>query len=369
MKNKKTRLVILGGFLGSGKTTLMMKLSAMLRENGDSVAVITNDQGGFLVDTAFSKAMDIPSAEVTAGCFCCNFPDLITNIKTLAEEHSPDYIIAEAVGSCTDLNATVLLPLKQYHGDLVEVASYFVLVDGSRVIGEYQAMDLLNPASPKEVLVAHQIAEATEIVLSKTDFFVDGEMEEALSFVTALNGEASIYPVSVRSGANLQALADRIVSGGTAEVLRTVPLDYEVYARAEAEYGWYNGSWKTGFPEGKDPEALGMEMMEYIGESIDAEIAHGKVLLETGEGSVKISLAGGRIDCDRTGSPVLYGDGDFILNIRAATDPETIVRAVEGLFSLLERRYGMEARSYVYSSLVPAPPNPTHRLEAADARS
>ena len=84
-----TKVVILGGFLGSGKTTLMMELGKRLMEQGKKVALITNDQGEFLVDTQFAKNEGFTTAEVLNGCFCCRFPDFMNGISSTIKETNP----------------------------------------------------------------------------------------------------------------------------------------------------------------------------------------------------------------------------------------------------------------------------------------
>ncbi|MDA3812260.1 MAG: hypothetical protein PF518_18225, partial [Spirochaetaceae bacterium] len=361
-KFQKSKLIILGGFLGSGKTTLMMKLSKILIGQGKTVSVITNDQGGFLVDTAFAQSNGITSAEVTNGCFCCNFPDLISNIKTLADDYSPDYIIAEAVGSCTDLNATVLLPLKKHHADLVDLTAYFVLVDGARVIDEYSRMELIYPASPKEILVSHQIKEASRILLSKSDFIEDDEIQDSINFIKAINNKAEIIPISARNDKGLDTLIDLISNNRLEEISKTIPLDYNIYAEAEAEYGWYNGKWKFISEKKISSESLGNEILEFLRFSIPAEIAHGKVLLNSEYGSAKVSLAANRINCDF--SDVFNNSQQLIitLNIRAAIDPETITKAVDALLEKIKTKYKAVIGDYDFSSIIPAPPKPSYRL-------
>src|SRR5579872_4488117 len=107
-------LVPLGGFLGAGKTTLILAASRILQSRGLRAAAILNDQGQNLVDTGFVAAHGIAADQVTGGCFCCRFSDLIDAAERL-RAHSPDVIFAEAVGSCTDISATTLQPLKLYY--------------------------------------------------------------------------------------------------------------------------------------------------------------------------------------------------------------------------------------------------------------
>jgi len=63
------------------------------------------------VDTRFREATLLPTREVAGGCFCCRFYDMMDAVAQLREYH-PDVIFAEPVGSCVDLSATILQPLK-----------------------------------------------------------------------------------------------------------------------------------------------------------------------------------------------------------------------------------------------------------------
>ncbi len=116
------KIHLVGGFLGSGKTTAIANSCKILSDRGIITSVITNDQGRYLVDSRFIRQSDIPYAEVTGGCFCCNYNELDTQISNLRNTHNPSVIFAEFVGSCTDLVATVLKPLIEYRdGDNEQV--------------------------------------------------------------------------------------------------------------------------------------------------------------------------------------------------------------------------------------------------------
>src|SRR5690242_17672576 len=114
--------VPLTGFLGAGKTTTMTTTALALQERGHRVAVITNDQGVELVDTKLVRSKLDSVAEVTGGCFCCRFEDLVEAVVGLVASDDVDTVIAEAVGSCTDLQATVVRPLRRYYGERMVVA-------------------------------------------------------------------------------------------------------------------------------------------------------------------------------------------------------------------------------------------------------
>ena len=100
---------LVGGFLGSGKTTAIRSACELLRQRGEAASVITNDQGTLLVDTAYLRGSQ-PTREVTGGCFCCRY-DQLAELLAQARCDGTQHVFAEAVGSCADLVATVVRPL------------------------------------------------------------------------------------------------------------------------------------------------------------------------------------------------------------------------------------------------------------------
>jgi len=101
------KLHIVSGFLGSGKTTAIIGAARALVDEGLKVGIVTNDQGRYLVDTAFFQRAAFPTVEVTGGCFCCNYQDLESQLQQLQERAQPDVIFAESVGSCADCHGCV----------------------------------------------------------------------------------------------------------------------------------------------------------------------------------------------------------------------------------------------------------------------
>src|SRR5262249_14207760 len=130
----RARYIMVGGFLGAGKTTGILRLAERLGGGGQRVGLITNDQSYGLVDTAMLGARGFPTAEITGGCFCCRFNSLVSAADQLPEPARPDIFIAEPVGSCTDLKATVDYPLRRMYGGDYTVAPLSVLVDPIRAL-------------------------------------------------------------------------------------------------------------------------------------------------------------------------------------------------------------------------------------------
>jgi G3E family GTPase len=157
----QTRLILVGGFLGTGKTTLIQRAAQLLQQRGLRVGLVTNDQAGDIVDTALAQTNQLPVVEVSGGCFCCRFGDLQVAIAHLQQTIAPDVILAEPVGSCTDLAATVIRPLRTFHADTLQIAPLTILLDPQR--------DLQGFVAAVHYLHQRQLAEAELIVVTKAD--------------------------------------------------------------------------------------------------------------------------------------------------------------------------------------------------------
>ena len=128
----KARYLMIGGFLGAGKTTAVARLARRLTDQGRRVGLICNDQSSGLVDTALLRSKGFSVEEIAGGCFCCRFNSLLEAAGKLTRETRPDVFVAEPVGSCTDLVATVSYPLRRIYGDRFTIAPLSVLVDPER---------------------------------------------------------------------------------------------------------------------------------------------------------------------------------------------------------------------------------------------
>jgi G3E family GTPase len=354
----KTRIAIIGGFLGAGKTTLATKIATQLQKMDKSVAIITNDQGEALVDTQYSKSLGFDVSEVLRGCFCCRFPDFLRSARTLVSSARPDIILAEPVGSCTDLLATVIAPLKAIYPNEFEVAPLMILVDSTRLLS-----DIIDSATPGDYLRRHQIEEGEVIVLSKTDMVPKERVRELEDIIRKINPKARIVSYSSISGTGLGKLIDN-VSSNEVSTSHPVEIDYDIYAAAEAELGWYNGSFKLTLPDKTDAYDMAMRVLRSISDEYEADdIAHVKLMLTSEINALKMSLVCQSVNVDGVkGSR--YGEGPSILtvNARVVSSPEKLKDVVRKAVANSLECFGLRIDGFEDDSFSPSRPQPTHKM-------
>jgi G3E family GTPase len=220
----KPTIVFVGGFLGAGKTTLILAAARELKRRGMRCAAILNDQSDALVDTQLAELQGVPSGEVTAGCFCCRLSDLTAQLEAMLA-HAPDVIFAEPVGSCTDISATVLHPLLAQH-DLYRLAPFTVLVDPQRAEALMQTGVDANIA----FLFHKQLQEADLVCVTKSD--LRAKLPEL--------GTPHVRQISARTGQGVAAWLDEVLAGELSAQKDVLDIDYERYALAEAALAWLN---------------------------------------------------------------------------------------------------------------------------------
>ncbi|MBK8023712.1 MAG: cobalamin biosynthesis protein [Chloroflexi bacterium] len=353
----KSRIILVGGFLGAGKTTLLARAAALLIDQGYRVGLVTNDQGSNLVDTAFLSQEQMSVGEVSGSCFCCAFPDLIRVLSGLQEDSHPDIILAEPVGSCTDLAATVLRPLMAYFPGQFEVAPLSVVVDATREIGALSA----NVA----YLLDRQLAEAEIILLNKADLLEADALAAQQAALRFAYPAAHLMTLSARTGDGIAEWLD-LVLGQLPANPRTMDVDYTRYAEAEAELAWLNlvGEIRASAPFSARAWTAGL--LENLAAGLGlARIAHLKAFVRASGTDFKVSLV--QNEAPLSWDPAETGDTpvenlSFILNARVSAPPADLRQSA--LASIENPRPDPMARYYLthLECFSPAPPRPTHQL-------
>jgi len=355
-------LFFIGGFLGAGKTTAIRAVAKVLAQKGIKTAAITNDQATGLVDTVFLAGEGLVTEEVTGSCFCCDFNGLTQAINHSIAAAAPGVILAEPVGSCTDIVATVILPLQDIMRHTVKVHAYSVLVEPLR--WEELAQGATDARWSMKYLFDKQLEEADLVVLTKTDTISPTTQETIRNTFISRHPEARFVSISSKDGAGLEQWVEAVQS--TPPGNRWLKdIDYEKYAEAEAEMGWLNAEADLMFPvpaDGRDAAVrVTLGMADRI-TRLKARIGHLKVLAMGDTGGVKagISISGqsGQIDGFFSG-PV--SRLHLTLNARATVSPGDLANIMMSVLMDFRHVDGAQMDISHLSTFRPAPPNPTHR--------
>ncbi|WP_432840174.1 GTP-binding protein [Dactylosporangium sp. CA-092794] len=363
------RFIAVSGFLGAGKTTTLVAAAAALQARGRRVAVVTNDQGADLVDTKLLRSSLDAVAEVSGGCFCCRFEDLMSVVERLLLAGDVDTVIAEAVGSCTDLQATVVRPLRKYHGDRFTVAPLATVVDPLRLRAFARAAERGEPESDLSYLFGRQIAEADIIAVNKMDMVSPAELDGVLARLRAVHPAATVVGYSARSGAGLPELLE--AWDKEPSWAEDLSIDYDRYAAAEAQLAWLNQDFVLEAAGGPfSPVRWGRAVLTHLAEAArrdGAEIGHAKLTVETAAGMTKMSVTGTGTDPSvdlAVDEPA--AEGRAVVNARVAVEPEALDAAVLAAVAHADATAGARSVAADASSFKPGYPRPVHRLAASD---
>ncbi len=177
-----TKVTIISGFLGAGKTTFIRKLLEEVYK-GQKVVLIENEFGEIGIDGGFLKDAGIQVNEMNSGCICCSLVgDFGKALKQVSEEYSPDMIIIEpsGVGKLSDVIAAVE-NVKEEAG--LELENFITVADGTKC-----RMYMKNFGE----FYNNQIESASAIVLSRTQNMKEDKLEESVALIKEHNSKAAV---------------------------------------------------------------------------------------------------------------------------------------------------------------------------------
>lgn len=186
------KCIVLGGFLGSGKTTVLLDLAKGLKERSKlniktPVVIIENEIGEISVDGKLLGDFEI--REIFAGCVCCTLSaDLTMNVKSLYSQYQPEWIIIESTGLAYP--DKIVDAINKYAQECESVVTVN-LADASRwfEIKDYMDVFLLGQMKTGDIMIVNKIDLVSEDIVSE----ISGELAE-------LNSCAQILKLSARDG-------------------------------------------------------------------------------------------------------------------------------------------------------------------------
>lgn len=371
-QDSKIRFVLVGGFLGAGKTTLIGDLARRYADAGKRVGIITNDQADNLVDTQNLRSLGFDVGEVAGACFCCSFDDLVSTADRLSSDQAPDVLIAEPVGSCTDLVATVILPLQQLLGDRFEMAPFGVLLKpshGRRILSSDSGSPQSGFSPQAEYIFRKQLEEADYLMIGRRDQLSDDEISELKQSLAAACGDVPIVAVSPKTGEGVEEVLGYIESPMIAGK-RMLEIDYDIYADGEAELGWVNLTAMLDSSEPVDLDGFVMFLVQAIAKNVvdsGGHIAHLKASVLAGDTQAVANVVSNEsaIDVGLEANRSVSGEIQTIVNARVAMDPEILETICRDQVTEFAEKRNLTVTSISAQSLRPGRPVPTHRIEAS----
>lgn len=357
----QTRLILCGGFLGAGKTTLIWDVAQRLMAQGKRVGLITNDQAPELVDSRLLRQANLQVAEVAGSCFCCNFNGFIDAIHSLRRDVEADVILAEPVGSCADLTATIVRPLKKYHDTEVIVSPLTVLSDPVRLKSILYGGDggLHEDAA---YIYRKQLEESEVILITKTDLLSDEEVDRLVRDTQTCFRHTKVMTASTMNGSGVTEWFNE-VSNRQGEGKKILDINYDKYAHGEAVLGWLNGIVAL---SGRNVfwDAVLKDIMKGVCKAVRREklrVGHIKVIAENGKQYAVGNITGDVSTLQLRGTAGTSDNVKLIINARVETTPEHLDEIIRGvLVEAIDGRYTDEVLAWRY--LQPGRPNPTHRI-------
>ncbi len=170
------------GFLGSGKTTLSLKVVQHALDKGYKVAILVNEIGEVGIDNQLMRQLDMNVWELLNGCICCTLSaDLVTTLQQLDSEYSPDLVIIEPSGAADP--KSILSALPYYKGTPFESFKTISVLDALRA---EVLVEVLTP------LITSQIRHADLVLINKCDQAKIEDIEFAHKIASEHNPEASV---------------------------------------------------------------------------------------------------------------------------------------------------------------------------------
>ena len=188
-------IIQVGGFLGSGKTTLMIRLGKAIGAAGRKVVIIVNEVGEVGVDGDVLEANKLRTVEITEGCICCSLSGTLqSTLRTVKKELSPDVVLIEPTGLALPkrINQIVRTSMVEPEGSFT-----VVLVDSFRI------GDLLEANG---TFFLRQLEGSDLIGLNKVDIISDEDVETAESRLQDLVPGAMIVRLSAKTGEGVDAV-------------------------------------------------------------------------------------------------------------------------------------------------------------------
>jgi G3E family GTPase len=179
-------IILLGGFLGSGKTTFLKQLAGYLVSRQQRTVIIENEAGEVGIDDQLLSMEGFQVKEIMGGCICCTLTSELTiAVNQIGEQFQPDWLIVETTGIAKP--GTIIATLKKY-GQGVDHIFTVMMVD----TGRWPELMAIMPD-----LISSQVVEADLVIANKIDEIEPGgDLSNIITEISKINPRAQVIPLS-----------------------------------------------------------------------------------------------------------------------------------------------------------------------------
>jgi Ni2+-binding GTPase involved in maturation of urease and hydrogenase len=360
------QLHLVGGFLGSGKTTAIAAACKALATRKLTAGVVANDQGKYLVDTAFYDSQKISTVQVAGGCFCCNYDDLAEKIDRLSNTVQPDVIFAEAVGSSADIVATVIKPLQDLKKPDSLNITFSVFAD-MRLFFQWVTGEVTPFGQKVMYLYGKQVEEAGLLVINKRDLVSPGRARDAMEDARGRFPQKQVRLQNSLDAIQIDSWLDELDGiSKRPSALNSLSIDYNWYAAGKAALGWLDTHLDFQAQSTMDMRPLVIEWITGLDREFrqrNIPVGHIKVMLSAGKTEAKVSLTAGDTAGWRTQIPELRGKSlHALVNARMEADPSQIRQIMEETAALAAANHNCLMEEKDTEAFRPGFPKPKRRM-------
>lgn len=291
----KTRIMVVSGFLGSGKTTSMLALSKHIDSKIGKACIITNDLGANLVDTNYSMKSTCSITEIPSGCICYQMDNVVDKFRRLKKKHKPNIIMSDIPGCGIGALDHVYHTLNKEYSEEFELAPFTVITDPERLKMIMPENTDINLPSELKYLLTTQLEEADLVVLNKIDLLSKDEIEKYLSFLKKICPNTNVIAISAKNEDNMAEFAALVLKNNAQ--LKVITIDQDKFVAAENLLSWYNRRFTVETLDKKEKPLT--PFIEDLIESIraklkqnDGNVPHLKIFANNDEDFLKVSLIG-----------------------------------------------------------------------------
>ncbi|MHB1460729.1 MAG: GTP-binding protein [Armatimonadota bacterium] len=291
-KTKRVKVLFVGGFLGAGKSRVLGAIARRLINDGLNVGLVSSGRTGHTVEDVIEGYFGMPIAEMAGGCFSARFSDLVDATDSILDQN-PDVLLCEPTGSCADIVATVITPLKQFYGATFQILPFMMVLDPERAYELLISKEVRGISADLLSMYRAQVQEADVLLINKADILTANEINTMEKNAKELYPNTKCLMISAIRGDGIEELVELVMShkGEAGRVMREIEA---VDSKASnSSVGWLQTTVNITATNGYKASELLWMLSEQVKTEMatrDHTVMHLKAVLKSGSRMVGFNL-------------------------------------------------------------------------------